>query len=371
MRSLPAEHRIWFHAASLGEYAIARPLIKQLKATHPQAVVVVTFFSSTGYEALKHHHPDVDALFYLPLDAPKQVRRFLDAVQPEKAVFIVSEFWLNYLTELKQRSIPTFLLSAIIRPNAIFFRWYGSAFRRALSVFTHITVLNAASAHCLDHLGYTRYSLVGDPLFDNAIAVAQTPYQNPLVERFAAGRSLFIVGSLHDRTDLELVASLANRHPEVPFLIVPHEVTARSVNEIKSQLQGTAICYTACTETTSFDGVQTLIVDTLGALSYLYRYGSWAYVGGGFTPYLHSIIEATVYGLPVAFGPRIERKVTPQELADRGIGTVVHSADELAQWFASLQSQPERLASIRQTAQAYTQENQGATQEILHLIAHA
>lgn len=355
---------IWMHASSLGEYAILRPVIKQLRA-RMSCHIVLTFFSPTGYEALCKHHPDVDYVCYLPLDRPGNVKRFLDAVRPARAVFAVSEYWINFLKELKRRQIPTYLLSAIIADKGPFFRWYGAFYRQALETYTHITVLNRASAENLRRLNFERYSLAGDPLFDNAVAVAETPYTNNIVARFAQGQKLFVIGSLSDENDLRMTVHLIDRHPDVRFLVVPHEVTDKAMARLQAALPTESVRYTQCDEHTDLTHKRILIVDYVGELASLYRYGGWAYVGGGFTPYLHSIIEPVVYGIPVAYGPRIERKATPTELSEQGIGCVVQTPEKLEQWFAQLKTDGERLQKIAHTAHQYIAHRRGATQAII------
>ena len=46
---------VWFHAASLGEFEQGRPLIEELRHTHPQYKVLLTFFSPSGYEVRKNY----------------------------------------------------------------------------------------------------------------------------------------------------------------------------------------------------------------------------------------------------------------------------------------------------------------------------
>ncbi len=361
---------VWIHAASLGEYGVARPIIKRLKEEH-KCCIVLTFFSPTGYEVLHRYHPEVDYVYYLPLDTRKNACRFLEIIRPQKAVFIISEYWMNYLHELKTKGIRTYLVSAIISRHSPFFRWYGSLFRQSLDAYTHFMVLNETSQSNLRKLGYDNLTITGDPLFDNAIAVASTPWHNPVVDEFAKQGDLFIAGSISDRKDTSLICSLANRHRDIHFIIVPHEICEENLNALKFHLEGNALCYSECDESTDFSNTQVLIIDFLGALAYLYRYGKWAYVGGGFTPYLHSIIEATVYGLPVAFGPKIHRKVTPNELIKRGIGCIVRSPQELERWFATLKGNETALEDIRRTAKEYTRQNSGATSHIIRLLNQA
>lgn len=359
---------IWLHASSLGEYGVARPIIKLLKQ-RGNCRIVLTFFSPTGYEALIDRHPEIDHLFYLPWDTPRNARKFIETIRPQKAIFIISEYWLNYLNELRYRKIPTFLISAVISREAPFFKWYGKLFRPSLQAFTHFLVLNSQSGENLQSLGYKNFSVTGDPLFDNAITIASTPYGNPVVEKFACGKEVFIAGSVSDQKDMQLVCSLANRYRDVHFIIVPHEISEEILNDIKFNLEGYALCYSECDADTDFRDTQTLIIDFLGALPYLYRYGKWAYVGGGFTPYLHSIIEATVYGLPVAFGPMIHRKVTPNELIQLGIGQVVRTEKELMKWFEELRNAPQQLEQIKNTALDYSRKNSGATSNIIQILA--
>ena len=363
-RSVPT---IWFHAASLGEYGIARPLISELKR-RGRCNVVMTFFSPSGYEALRDRHPDIDRLFYLPLDTRRHARDFIEIVNPDRAVFMVSEYWPNYLQRLKFNSVPTFLVSAIIRDNSQFFKWYGKTYRNALSTFRHIFVLNNQSRFNLSMLGYNDVTVSGDALFDNASLVARTPWRDAVIERFSNGRKVFVAGSVNDHNDREMIGQLIRRNPDVKFIVAPHDVSESEVTRVCDAIGGTSMLYSRCDETTDLSGTQTLIVDCMGKLAYLYRYGAWAYVGGGFTPLLHSVIEATVYGLPVSFGPRIERKVTPRQLAEIGIGQVVNNADELCAWFEKLKNDDRRLEEIRLAAARYVAENRGATDNIITTI---
>ena len=357
---------VWVHAASLGEFAIARPLIEAL-GREAACDFVITFFSPSGYEPVKAGGR-YGQLFYLPIDTPRNARAFLEIVRPDAALFMVSEYWHNYLRELRRRAIPTFLVSALIRDDAPFFRRFGVNYRRDLAAYTRIFTLDEHSVANLGRLGCARAVQTGDPLFDNAYGIARRPFADAVVERFRGDDRLFVAGSIGTDADLTLVASLAAARPDTKFLIVPHEVDEASLHTIEARLGGRTMRWSACTPTTDFAGVQGLIVDFVGALASLYRYGTWAYVGGGFTPYLHSVIEAVVYGLPVAFGPEIRRKVTPAQLMERGIGTKVASVEEFAAWFDALQDDA-RLGAIRRAAANYMAENIGATETIVRTIA--
>lgn len=358
---------VWFHAASLGEFAVARPVMQKIGKQGAMRIVL-TFFSPTGYNALKDNHEGIDHLFLLPLDTDSNVRRFIRAVKPAKAVLIISECWFNYLRALRENGIPAYLVSALITERSPLIKWWGGMFRCAYKAYTHIFVLDLASKQRLNGLGFNNVSVSGDPLFDNANSIAHTPWSDKTVERFCGNRKVFVAGSISDDNDLRLVAGLANRHRDIRFIFVPHEISEESLNMIKYELDGHALFYSECDDKTDFTTVQVLVIDFLGALAYLYRYATWTYIGGGFTPLLHSVIEATVYGVPVAFGPMTHRKVTPSQLISLGIGCKVANLTQLDAWFKSLKDNDSRLDEIRLTAAKYVADNLNATQRIAEMI---
>ncbi len=362
--------RIWIHSSSLGEFAIARPVIEALR-NKGNAEIIITFFSPSGYEVIHPKHDQYPHVYYLPFDSCPNARHFLDCVRPDAAVIMVSEFWHNYLGELRKREIPTFLVSALIRPESVFFKWYGGDYREDLKSFARIFTLDRRSTQLLEKLGYESAVTTGDPLFDNAYANSRRDYSNPIIEKFKGDNFLFVAGSLNDHNDLELVAAVANSHPEIKVLIIPHDVSSQRTEKIVRAINGKTKRFSNCSPSTDFSDTQCLIIDYVGELPLIYRYGSCAYVGGGFTPYLHSVIEAVVYGLPVAFGPRIHRKVTPRQLIEAGIGTMVQTPEELNNWVSGLLSDDSMSERIRNAAKVYIELNVGATENIASFILDA
>ncbi len=118
---------IWFHAASLGEFEQGKPLIQALRKARPEAFILLSFYSPSGYE-LRKHYEAADLVCYLPFDFKSHVNRFLELVQPDVAVFIKYEFWPNLLRSLHRRGIKTYLVSARFRPDQLFFKSYAFPF---------------------------------------------------------------------------------------------------------------------------------------------------------------------------------------------------------------------------------------------------
>ena len=355
----------WFHAASYGEYNVIRPIIRTLR--NEKRRCIVTFFSSSGYIALMNENEkshEVDNIFYLPLDTKSNVKEFLDIVKPSKVIFAISEYWVNYLSELHRRKIPTYLVSMLVADSSYLLKWYGYPIRKVFKVFTKFMVLDERSKENLAKIGFNNAEVIGDPLFDNAIRIAKEPYQNAIIEKFCAGNTpIFVAGSVSDANDLSLVSSLIEHEQGVKFLIVPHEIDTVTLHEVQEKIPTKSLLYTECTADTDFTDVQVLVVNILGSLSRIYRYGNWAYVGGGFTAYLHSVIEPAVYGIPVAFGPRIERKTTPKEMVRRGIGAIVTTPEGLCYWFNQVREVREQ-EDVKSRATAFIEANANFTQKV-------
>ena len=368
--TIPADERIvWVHVASLGEFEQGRPLMEEIRRRHPDYKILLTFFSPSGYE-IRKNYAGADYIFYLPIDTRRNVRRFLDIVRPEVAIFVKYEFWLNMLLELGRREIRTFVVSAIFRPNSIFFRPWGGLWRRALKSFEAIFVQNNASKLLLGKLGHTNVQVAGDTRFDRVAEIAANAKRVELIERFKGDKPLFVAGSTWG-PDEEHLLPIVNENPTLKFVIAPHEMDQGRINHLIEATRGGAIRYTECNETTDFSTTQLLILDTVGLLASVYGSATWSYIGGGFGVGIHNTLEAATFGLPIAFGPNYHKFKEACELIEVGAARSFTTTDELRAWFAPLRDDAEALKRSGEAARSYTQKNQGATKLILDTIFRA
>ena len=297
----PGAEYVWFHASSLGEFEQGRPMIEKMRAEHPEYRILLTFFSPSGYLPAKNYQ-QADIVCYLPFDTRRSVRRFLDLVRPKMAFFIKYEFWLNYLLELKRRSIPVYSVSSIFRRGQVFFKPWGGSYRLALHCFDHLFVQNDESKALLKSVGVEKATVVGDTRFDRVAKILEQARQLPLVDAFLEdGRKVFVAGSSWGE-DEAVYMPYFNAHRDWKLIIASHEVNEERVSAIVSQYEGACVRYSTATidEARCAD---CLIVDCYGSLSSIYRYATVAYVGGGFGAGIHNVLEAAVYGVPVFFGP--------------------------------------------------------------------
>lgn len=353
---------LWIHASSLGEFEQGRPLIEAIKKAQPETSILLTFFSPSGYEVRKDY-PGADLVCYLPFDLPGNVRRFLDITRPTKAIFIKYEFWANYLNELNRRRIPLYIISAIFRPGQIFFRPYGAYFRRILRNFTHLYIQNESSRRLLADIGITNVSVVGDTRFDRVIEIRQAAKDLPIVERFAQEGKTLIAGSSWPK-DEEFIIEYFNSRKDIKLILAPHEIHESHLQQIEKQLQRPFIRYTRASAH-EIAACDCLIIDCFGLLSSIYRYGTLAYVGGGFGAGIHNIAEAAVYNLPVIFGPNHARFKEALDLIACEGGFAIDNGADFATVANQLLDNPDRLAAASQNAGDYITSHAGATCLIL------
>lgn len=358
----PDAEYVWFHASSLGEFEQGRPMIEKMRADYPEYRVVLTFFSPSGYIPAKNYQ-QADIVCYLPFDTKYNVRRFLDLVRPKMAFFIKYEFWLNYLLELNKRSIPVYSVSSIFRKGQAFFRTWGGRYRLALHCFDHLFVQNVESKTLLKSVSIDKVTVVGDTRFDRVAKIHEQARQLPLVDAFVEGnRKVFVVGSSW-REDEAIYMPFFNAHREWKLIIASHEVNEARVASIISQYEGTCVRYSTAT----IDEVRNadcLIVDCYGLLSSIYRYGTMAFVGGGFGVGIHNVLEAAVYGIPVFFGPNNRKFQEAQQLKACGGGLEIMATCEFAEKMDAFAADEKLLEQAGKAAGELVSTNAGATARI-------
>jgi len=356
---------VWIHCASLGEFEQGRPVIEAIKESCPDRKILLTFFSPSGYEKRKDF-PLADHVMYLPLDNARNARKLVESVPLEMALFVKYEFWFHILTQLKKKGVPVYLVSGIFRPGQVFFRWYGGWYRRILDSFTHIFVQEESSLLLLEEHGLRRVSVAGDTRFDRVGKLALSTYSNPSLEVFAADATVLIAGSTWE-PDEQILAEAYNKLPsELKWIIAPHELSRSHLEKLQSRFPG-SVLFTEIEKKMSSE-TRVVIVDTIGHLSYLYRYGTLAYIGGGFGKGIHNILEAATYGLPVLFGPNYRKFSEALELVERQGAFVVPGAPELLSTVHQQLENPNLLKTTSEIVSNYVSDGLGATSRIVHKL---
>jgi len=362
---------IWMHCSSLGEFEQGRPVVERLRTHHPTSRIIISFFSPSGYEARKDYK-GADHIFYLPLDSKKNARQFIDLIKPTLVVWIKYDYWYYFLVELKKRNIPTLLVSGIFRPDQPFFKWWGRLHRYMLECFTHLFVQTDNSRKLLETIGFTgNVSTSGDTRFDRVIEIAESREALPLIEAFCQGAIVIVAGSTWEEDEEEL-DHYANTHPDIRFIIAPHEIEEGRLKEVEHLFRH-RIRYSELSRqpgrAPGRPAPNVLIIDNIGMLSRLYQYATITYVGGGFgDDGVHNVLEAAVYGKPVVFGPVIEKYIEAVELVDSDGGIVIDSALEAEAVFNRLLSKEKEYRHACEASRDYVYSRRGATDKIVVYI---
>lgn len=361
---------VWFHCSSVGEFEQARPLIEWYKESRKEYRILLTFFSPSGYE-MRKNYPLADWIFYLPVDTASNARRFLDAVKPEKAVFIKYEFWYNYLNQLKKRGVKTYIVSAIFREDQVFFKPWGGLFRKMLASFTALFVQDELSGRLLEGIGIKdNVTICGDTRFDRVNQITASSREFPVISKFSKDSFTVLAGSTWPPCE-EILAATVKNFSKVKLVIAPHEIHKEHIAKILETFKGYKLLKFSDVKDDSdprLESSNVLLIDCMGILSSIYRYGDFAYIGGGFGVGIHNILEAATYGIPVAFGPKYQKFKEARDLVALQGATSVRGQEE----FYALLDKMVKNRPVREERGRicldYVKKNLGATEKIIKVM---
>lgn len=356
---------IWFHCASLGEFEQGRPLIESIRERLPSHKILLTFFSPSGYEKRKDYS-GADYVMYLPLDTRRNAKKMLGLLNLEMVFFIKYEFWYHFLRQLKSEKVPVYLASGNFRADQLFFRWYGGWYRQFLDLFTHIFVQSSHSEELLSGVGFHHVTVAGDTRFDRVDELVHKPFRHPALECFGKDSNVIVAGSTWEKDEKLLAHAFRELSDQVKWIIAPHELSESHIQSLQERFPGSTL-FTEIDEVIP-DGTRVIIVNTIGVLSYLYRFGTLAYIGGGFGKGIHNILEAATYGLPVIFGPEYNKFSEAVELTSLGGAFPIQNESKLLFTVRQQFENPNLLKTTSQIAANFVTERVGATSCILDKV---
>ncbi len=357
---------VWMHCASLGEFEQGRPLIEKIKAEQSDQKIILTFFSPSGFE-IRKNYDGADYVIYLPYDSPSNARQFLDLVKPKKAIFVKYEFWYFYLKGLKNRQIPTYLISAVFRKEQSFFKWYGGFFRNMLSSFTHIFTQDENSVQLLKKIDVENVAAIGDTRVDRVLEIGKSAKPFPKIEAFCAQSHILICGSTWPPDEAILATFINEKLPQNwKVIIAPHDIKTSHIEQIQKRFTVPINTYSNLVIGRKIDA-KVLIINNIGMLSSIYQYGRMAYIGGGFGSGIHNTLEPIAFGLPVIFGPKFQKFTEAVELIRTGGGFSISNQREFEKVFEKM-SEKKMFENAVFYAKKYIETNKGATEEIYDVL---
>jgi len=359
------DETIWFHCASLGEFEQGLPILNALKEKLPNAIIVLTFFSPSGYE-IKKDTPLANVVTYLPIDTPSNAKRFVEIVKPTMVFFVKYEFWPNYLKELKKRNTPTFLVSGLFRKEQNFFKTNATFLRSALTTFQHFFVQDANSIKLLQQIGFDNVTESGDTRFDRVSHQIEIDNRLDFMESFVGNRLCLVCGSTwpeDEKVLLPFINSALERNMKV--VVAPHQIEIDKIKSFQNQLTVSSITYSNH-QKGDLENASVLIVDTIGLLSKIYSYASIAYVGGAMgSSGLHNILEPATFGVPIVIGKEYNKFPEALKLEDLAGLYSVHDAQTCSEILNKLADNEKFREQTGMICGHYINSNTGATRIIM------
>ncbi len=361
---------IWIHCASLGEFEMARPLIDELNQNSlDDTSILLSFFSPSGYELRKNFNL-VQGVMYLPLDTKKNANDFVEILKPSTAIFVKYEFWLNYLQALKSIGSKVMLINGVFRKNQVFFKCCGGIFREGLKNFDVLFLQNKASEKLLQSLNsdgqFLNTIVTGDLRYDRVMANSKVTKAFPMLDTFLKEAFVIIGGSTWAPEEWILKQCVDEIGAAVKLIIAPHDVSEKHLKHIETRFKGNSL--KRFSKMKDDDNPQIVLVDTVGHLSTLYRYGQIALVGGGFSGNLHNIIEPAVYGIPVFFGYKHAKFPEAAYFLHHKIGIKIHNGFNFTQHIKSIIEHPKMLDAIKNKTIQVFKPHLGGTQQVYYKL---
>ena len=365
----PDDKTIWFHCASLGEYEQGVPIMEKTKELFPNYKIIVTFFSPSGFE-VKKNATLANIVLYLPIDTVSNSKKFIELAHPSLVIFIKYEFWPNYLFQLKEKNIPTLLVSGLFRKDQMFFKPYGGFMRKVLNSFDHFFVQDETSKDLLKGINIKDITVSGDTRFDRVSNQLLQDNTLAFISEFKQNNLCIVCGSTWPEDEAVLIDYINKAPDDVKFIIAPHKINASKIESFKKNIQKKSTLFST-KEGINLSDYKVFIIDTVGLLTKIYSQADIAYVGGGMgLTGLHNILEPATFGVPIVIGNRFEKFPEAKELKElKGLFSISNAA-ECSEILKKLVTDKNARIESGKIAKAFIENNKGATTKTMNYIKH-
>jgi 3-deoxy-D-manno-octulosonic-acid transferase len=379
IRLNPYSVTVLFHCSSMGEYKQILPIVKKLNdSKKTEYNIVLSLYSPSAYEHIDKNNSMFNLITYTPFDFFLETKKFINTINPDIVLISKHDVWPNFLWELKKRSVPVYLINGLFADDTKMDRWYAKFFFR--SIFSNltgvITINEKQKQRFLNIFPYPdRIHVSGDTRFDAVLYEARSTFGIDFFESLKDNGHVFIAGSSWPTGEKHIIncwVELKKKFTDAVLIIVPHEIGADHIYKIECMCQEKNLRTLAFTEMSGKEKLNefdVIIIDKIGLLTKIYRYGKIAYVGGGFSKNgLHSVLEPAVYGLPVVFGPNLDKSPEAQEMNMLSCGMIFNDDKELYNIINSLWSDIKLYEKVSEISSGFIKDHSGATDKILAII---
>lgn len=364
--------RVWLHAVSVGEVMAARPILRAIRERSPEAEIVLSVTTSSGYQAAQDGPKELfDYVIYAPIDVPRFVLNAMARVRPQVLAIMETELWMNWLWVARQWRVPTLLLNGRISDRSFPRSMRIRPFYAALLKFLDRPLMQTATdAERITRLGAKDAQVFGNCKFDEAAAGETNPEKWRAELQLNAENPVVVIGSTRgEEEEAFVVAAFRDaRLSHVQFVWAPRHL--ERADAIAERLQGLGVAVGRRSQGTY---ERFTLLDTYGELGDVYAVADVAIIGGGFANFGgQNLIQALAKGAPVLHGPHMQNFRDVAEMAGReGAALVCETPDDLAQMLVGLLADESQRTKMSTQARALVERNLGASARYAEAIAEA
>lgn len=364
---------LWIHAVSVGEVLSLRNLIREMKKQHPEWIIYLSTLTNSGYRMAREKLPDIDRLFFVPIDFTLIAKKYFRAYRPSLFILAESEFWPNLI-----RTAHSFTQGVLLINGRISDRSYRRFSRLAFFIRWMIQPIHCFIMQTMQDKQRLQYIGI-DPrrilVAGNLKAEIELPDMTAAMIRkqkewlhIRTSERVVLAGSTHKGEDtflLEIFSRIISDHPELRLILAPRHPDR--VAELESTARKLGVQCVRRTQVDTHPDWQVLFLDTFGELGRMYAVCDNAFIGGSLVPHGgQNLLEPAFYGKPIHFGPYMNNFAHLADLfTASGAARIVKSEADCEEIFLAGDSS---LKSRGKTSRRVLDSLQGATQVTLKII---
>lgn len=364
------EQYIWIHCSSVGEINLIDALVKKLKDTFNQNILI-TVFTDTGYEIAmnKYSKDDRISILRFPLDDFFTLKRIFNYINVSKVILVETEIWPNFI-DLGSKYSKVFIVNGRISNKS--FPRYKKISWIVKPLFSKITGFFMQSQEDKNRIVFlgadeSKVFVTGNLKFDISFETFSSQEMADLKKLIDSdSKKIFVAGSTRQGEEPILIDVFKNLKNTL-LVIVPRHL--ERVNEIEILLKNSNLTYKKLTDlesSPSSEKFQILIVDKMGVLRKFYSIADIVFVGGTLVNIGgHSLLEPLFYGKTPIFGPYLQNvKDISKDILNLNIGYKVTNKEDFLNTINLLEANPVSENKIK----AFFKSNQNAAEKTIKFM---
>ena len=371
-------HAIWVHAASVGEIVAASPIVREMRKTHPNEVIIVSVVTATGFRMAHQIIKGADGILYFPLDLPYLTDRILTIVKPRAIVLVETEIWPNFLRIAARKNIPVMMMNGrISRRSSSRYRMITFFTRRVLSTIYVFCMQSRIDAQYILDIGAdpNKVIVTGNTKYDQTYGIVTDEEKKRYLKELGFDENTYpimIAGSTHKGENVSVYkafCNIRNHFPGAKLIIAPRYIHQADLIYDEGVKHGVTMVNRSDMVAGKqiagpYDGV---LLDTIGELGRVYSLGDLIFVGGSLAHIGgHNILEPAAHGKPIVVGPNMFNFVEIFDLlSSRGACVMVRNEEEFIDTCLDILIHPEKSEEMKRHCLEIVEENQGATKKNL------